>query len=44
MNSARRLRLLAEQSAYVIAGDNHGQIVFPGGTGLYWIFFRKIPI
>ena len=33
--SAQRLRLLAEHSAYVIAGADRGQLSFCGGTGLY---------
>jgi len=34
----QRLRLLAEPSAYVIAGADRGQLGFSYGTGMYGIF------
>ncbi len=35
IESGQRLRVLAERSAYVIAGANRGQLGFLCGTGLY---------
>ena len=35
ISSARRYRLLAERSTYLIADADRGQLVFRCGTGLY---------
>jgi hypothetical protein len=42
--SERRLRLLPERSAYVIAGDERGQLVSSCGTRMYGRIFRKSPV
>ena len=41
--SAQRLRMLAERSAYVIAGADRGQMGFCCGTGLYGRSIGKNP-
>jgi hypothetical protein len=39
--SERRFNQLPKRSAYVIAGDERGQLVSSCGTGLYGILFKQ---